>query len=75
VIVFHGHCEKAKAMSKTARRFCAWRSHERQKHPAILPWLSGLSDSNGRLAPTHRQPRCRTGMADASASAVDARGW
>jgi hypothetical protein len=51
VFVFHGLCEKAKAMSKTARRSCAWRSHERQKHPAILPWPSGLSDQTGAWRP------------------------
>jgi hypothetical protein len=49
-IVSHGFHGGAKAMSKTARGYRSQLGCESKKHPAILPWPSGLSrDIDGPL--------------------------
>src|ERR1700689_2182296 len=55
-IVSHGFHGGAKAMSKTARGYRSQRSCESKKHPAILPWPSGLSrDIDGPVPVSNRQ--------------------
>jgi hypothetical protein len=47
---------RREAMSKTARGYRSQRSCESKKHPAILPWPSGLSrDIDGPVPVSNRQ--------------------